>query len=211
MPPKSRAEAAASRAARAAARSNRSPAAAPSPAARGDTPGGARTPLSRLAPQASGTVATPGSIASVVSPDDLAGFPPLGADAPGPVAGSVPAPGSSGGRASGAGARARKARRGRSSAAKGAKPRVERRLEPGEADSDASTIVQSLAPSPSAAPSSAAAPSMGAPGIGDQLESFQVERTVALSREAPSASAHVASATPAVSGLKARGSSQPHS
>ena len=69
MPPKSRAEAAASRAARAAARSNRSPAAAPSPAARGDTPGGARTPLSRLAPQASGTVATPGSIASVVSPD----------------------------------------------------------------------------------------------------------------------------------------------
>ena len=67
MPPKSRAEAAASRAARVAARSNRSPAAAPSPAARGDTPGEARTPLSRLAPQASGTVATPGSIASVVS------------------------------------------------------------------------------------------------------------------------------------------------
>ena len=150
MPPKSRAEAAASRAARAAARSNRSPAAATSPATHGDTPGGARTPPFQLALQAAGTAATSGTVASVVSPDDLAGFPPLGADASGSAEGGIAAPAPSGGRASGAGGRARKSRGGRSSAAKGAKPRVDRRQEPGAADSDASTVVLSMAPSPSA-------------------------------------------------------------
>ena len=80
MPPKSRAEANAARAARAVARSGRLPGPVPPPAATEGTPTEARTPPSRPAPSAPGTAATPGSVASVVSPNDLSGFPPLGAE-----------------------------------------------------------------------------------------------------------------------------------
>ena len=76
MPPKSRAEANAARAARAAARTGRLPDPVPPPAASEDAPIEACSPPLRPAPSTPGAAATPEPVASVVSPDDLSGFPP---------------------------------------------------------------------------------------------------------------------------------------
>ena len=157
MPPKSRAEANAARAARVAARAGLSPAPGPPSAASEGTPTGACTPPSRPVPSAPGTAATPESVASVVSPDDLTGFPPLGAAASVSPTGGAPATKPTGGRASASAGRARKSRGGRASAAKGAKVRAARPGNLGTADSDESTVVLSPESPPAAQPPSNAA------------------------------------------------------
>ena len=123
-------------------------------------------------PPAPGTAATPESVASVVSPDDLTGFPPLGAAASVSPTGGAPATKSTGGRASASAGRARKSRGGRASAAKGAKVRAARPGNLGTADSDESTVVLSPESPPAAQPPSNAAKATAGSGISDGLERF---------------------------------------